>query len=217
MNNAEFVEGLRNQDPIAAKHLTECFVPSVWRFVYFRVDGDRHLAEDIVSESVLALVVAVGQGVAIEHPSAWLRCVALRKLQDHFRAVARVQHLIEQAGQSMSAEEQETPATEHDKKIKREAVRSAIDRLPEMYRLALEWKYIERLSVREIGRRLDATEKGAESILFRARKRFRTEFRKEDPADPPSKNVAQTAASDEDEDDENRWPVAPNEVSRIRS
>jgi len=201
---------------MTARHLTECFVPSVWRFVYFRVDGDRHLAEDIVSESVLALVVAVSQGVAIEHPSAWIRCVALRKLQDHFRAAARVQHLIEQASQSLSASEQETPVTEHDRKLKREAVRSAIDRLPEVYRLVLEWKYIERLSVREVARRLEATEKGVESILFRARKRFRTEFRKEEPADPPPKNVAEAAASDE-EDDEHRWSVAPNEVSRIRS
>ena len=33
-------------------------LPSIWRFVYFRVDRDSHLAEDIVGEVVLALVSA---------------------------------------------------------------------------------------------------------------------------------------------------------------
>jgi RNA polymerase sigma-70 factor (ECF subfamily) len=48
-----------------------------------------------------------------------------------------------------------------------------MDDLPEQYRLALEWKYIDGLSVRQIAERLALTEKAAESILFRARREFR--------------------------------------------
>jgi len=173
LNNDEFVTGLRNHEPAAAKHLSECYLPTVWRFVYFRVDGDRHLAEDIVSESVLALVAAVNEGSKIEYPSAWLRTVASRRIQDHFRAAARVAHLLQEASGMMATEVTATPASVHDQKLKRAEVRHVLDQMTEQHRLALEWKYIDSLSVREIADRFDVTEKSVESILFRARKTFR--------------------------------------------
>lgn len=232
LNNAEFFEGLRNQDPAAAKQLSECFVPVIWRFVYLRVRGDRHLAEDIVAESVLALVAAAASGTEVEYPTAWLRAVALRRVQDHFRAAARVQHLIERGGTAVKLNVQQTPATEHDRQLEREEVRAALDRLPEPYRLALEWKYIDRLSVREIAARLNASEKGTESILFRARKCFRSEFTK--PELPPSQPsptpltsktfkdpLAQDPADDRGaargDDDDIQRPSFPNEMTRTRS
>ncbi|QDT04605.1 RNA polymerase sigma factor SigM [Rubripirellula lacrimiformis] len=186
MNNVEFVDRLRKQDPIAAQHLNECFVPSIWRYVFARVNGDRHLAEDIVSESVLALVVAVQKDVEIEFPSAWLRSVASKKIQDHFRAAARVQHLIQQSGLTKEMHDSVTPDSEHDREIRREEVRDVMDRLPEKQRLALEWKYLDRISVREMADRLQATEKSVESILFRARNAFRKAIgmNKNDPKEP---------------------------------
>jgi hypothetical protein len=48
-----------------------------------------------------------------------------------------------------------------------------MDDLPEPYRLVLEWKYVDRLSVQEIAVRMTLTEKAVESILFRARREFR--------------------------------------------
>ena len=45
-------------------------------------------------------------------------------------------------------------------------------------RVALEWKYLEGLSVREIAVRLGRTEKAAESILLRARRTFRKLYRR---------------------------------------
>ena len=96
MNDAEFLQRLREHDPAAVQHLTECYLPSVWRYVHVRVDGNVHLAEDIVSEAVLALVRAVKTDVEIQNPSAWLRSVANHKVQDHYRAAARVQHLIDE-------------------------------------------------------------------------------------------------------------------------
>ena len=173
MNDSELVEGLRRQDPAAIRHLSECLLPSVWRSVYVQVRGDRHLAEDIVSESVLALLRAVSADCEIQSPNAWLRTVAANKLRDHFRAAARVQHLIDQAASLASIPPAPQPATQDDLNEQRLAVRRVMDDLPEQYRLALEWKYIDGLSVRQIAERLALTEKAAESILFRARREFR--------------------------------------------
>ena len=174
MDDSALVDGLRRHDPAVLKHFSDCFLPSVWRFVYVRVKGDRHLAEDIVSESVLALLKAVADPeLEIGHPVAWLRSVAANKVVDHFRAAARVQHLIDQAKQTRPVTSNEDAAAGQELLERREEIREVLGQLPEQSRLALEWKYVDKLSVREIAERLGVTEKAAESILFRGRREFR--------------------------------------------
>ena len=172
MDDREFLQRLHRKDVAAVRHLSECLLPSVWRFVYFRVKGDRHLAEDIVSETSLALIKAVAApDFDVVCPSAWMRSVATHKIQDHFRAVARVQHLIDGAASVAEQNKPVQPACEVEEQ--RAAVRRVMDDLPEPQRLALEWKYVDHLSVREIAVRMGLTEKAVESILFRARRDFR--------------------------------------------
>ena len=88
--------------------LCDCYLPSLWRFVYTRVGGDAHLAEDITSEAVLAMLTAIESGTEeaeILNPGGWLRTVAGRRVTDHFRAASRVQHLLEQvAGSHVAAD-----------------------------------------------------------------------------------------------------------------
>ncbi len=55
-------------------------------------------------------------------------------------------------------------------------VRVALDHLPPHYGDALEWKYLDGLSVTEIGGRLEIGTKAAESMLTRARDAFRDAF-----------------------------------------
>ena len=55
-------------------------------------------------------------------------------------------------------------------------VHVALDRLPARYASALEWKYIDGLSVNEIAGRLGLGGKAAESLLTRARQAFRESF-----------------------------------------
>lgn len=172
MDDREFIERLRGGDAGAARHLSESLLPSLWRFVYFRVHGDRHLAEDIVGETVLSLIrAASADGAGIVSPSSWMRGVAAHKVQDHFRAVARVQHLIDQADSVAGQKSPVQPVCEIDER--RAAVRKVLDDLPDSHRLALEWKYVDHLSVREIATRMGITEKAVESTLFRARREFR--------------------------------------------
>jgi DNA-directed RNA polymerase specialized sigma24 family protein len=55
-------------------------------------------------------------------------------------------------------------------------VQLTLDYLPARYGDALEWKYIEELSVGEIADRLGVGYKAAESLLTRARAAFRDAF-----------------------------------------
>jgi RNA polymerase sigma factor (sigma-70 family) len=186
LNDSLLVEGLREQKPAAVQHLTECYLPSVWRFVYARVGRDPHLAEDIVSETVLALIRAAADPEAdISNPGGWLRSVASNKVNDHFRAAARVQHLIDQVKQTAEVADFDEPSGNQEQEERRAEIREVMDGLPEQQRLALEWKYIDKLSVRSIADRMDVSEKAAESILFRARRDFRDRVTKIDKEDSP--------------------------------
>jgi DNA-directed RNA polymerase specialized sigma24 family protein len=51
-----------------------------------------------------------------------------------------------------------------------------LDGLPSHYADALDWKYIEDLSVREIAVRMNLGLKAAESLLTRARESFKDAF-----------------------------------------
>lgn len=201
MNDSELVQRLGAQDPDAVRHLTDNYLPSVWRFVFYRVNGDRHLAEDIVSESVLALIKAATTDVAIESPQAWLRTVASHKILDHYRAASRVQRLMKNVQQTADVVDNDDAVALQEVKERREEVRQVMDDMPEEHRMALEWKYIDKLSVRQIAERLDVTEKAAESILFRARRGFRDKLERT------------TAADDEPESAQNG--VAPQSTKHV--
>lgn len=54
-----------------------------------------------------------------------------------------------------------------------ELVHVTLDALPPHYSKVLEWKYLDRLSVKEIAARLRVGPKAAESLLTRARSSFR--------------------------------------------
>lgn len=159
--------------------LCDCYLPSLWRFVYTRVNCDHHLAEDITSETILAMLNSIQSRTEdpgdtdISNPAGWLRTVAERRISDHFRAASRVMHLLQQIPNRQADTSQSDPARQHELAETRQEVRRAMDDLPDQFRLALEWKYLEKLSVREIAARWDLTEKAVESILFRARREFR--------------------------------------------
>lgn len=179
LNDSALVDGLRRQDPAAVRYLSETCLPSVWRFAFVRVKGNRHLAEDIVSEAVLALLRTVQDPEAgIANPISWLRTVVANKVTDHFRAAARVRHLIQQVQQSAPPPPGDSVLEEQQREEEREEIRGIIETLPEQVRIALEWKYIDKVSVRDISERLGMTEKAVESILFRGRREFRERVEK---------------------------------------
>lgn len=183
LNDSALVDGLRRHDPAAIRYLSETCLPAVWRFAYARAKADRHLAEDIVSDAVLALLKVVADPtVEIGSLVGWLRTVVSNKVADHYRAVARVQHLIDQAKQSPPLTESNDAVQQQEDAEQREMVRCVLELLPEQVRIALEWKYIEQISVREISNRLGLTEKAVESILFRGRREFRERMSQRQPS-----------------------------------
>jgi RNA polymerase sigma factor (sigma-70 family) len=132
--------------------------------------------------------------------AGWLRTVAGRRIADHYRAVSRVQHLLPQNHNSRSDCAGADPAKHQELQETRQLVRRAMDSMPEQYRMALEWKYLDQLSVREIAARWKMTEKAVESILFRARREFRDQMTQRELMEP-SRNGSRSRIPDSTSND----------------
>jgi RNA polymerase sigma-70 factor (ECF subfamily) len=167
LNDADLLGLVQTGDRAALEMLYRRCLPSVWRYVYARSGGDAHAAEDIVSETFLALV---RNRTAFQPESGtvtgWLIGIARHKLADHRRAVERADrrplaHESRELGSSSAAVDT------------REQVLVTLERLPDEERQALEWKYLDELTVADIAARLGRTEKAVEALLYRARRSFR--------------------------------------------
>jgi DNA-directed RNA polymerase specialized sigma24 family protein len=90
-------------------------------------------------------------------------------------------HLIEDAPDVRAALESlgaglAGPGQAFDRAEVARLVHVALSQLPRHYGNALEWKYVEGASVKEIAGRLALSPKAAESVLTRAREAFRDAF-----------------------------------------
>jgi len=167
LSDADLIRRAQQGDGAALQALYERYLPAVWRYAFLHSSGQRHLAEDIASETFLALVRQIGQLQPDGGPlGGWLLAVAKHKLSD-----ARRRYRDEPLA-AIEVADVTTPAAHRLQQ--RELVTRAIEQMKDDERLALEWKYVEALSVREIAARMGRTEKAVESILFRARNSFRT-------------------------------------------
>ena len=175
MTDAELIRRAREENCAEAWNaLAQRYLPVVWRYAYALVH-DRHTAEDVASEAMLAFLRHLEQVDAdTERISAWLRAVVRHKIADHHRRTYRAKnHLPQVALQHEQLNGEGDPSAplitdEHSSQIV-----AVLDRMPERQRLALEWKYLEGLRVREIAERLGETEKAVEATLYRARREFR--------------------------------------------
>jgi len=163
--------------------LCERYLPLVWRYAYALLKN-THVAEDVASEVMLAFLKNI-EKIDAEAPkiSAWLRSVVRHKVADHHRQVYRakkhlprvaLEHPYKNADQRQeNPQDPATPLLVAEKKIE---IAEILEGLPERQRLALEWKYVEGMRVRDIATRLGETEKAVEATLYRARRDFRHEF-----------------------------------------
>ena len=155
--------------------------PGLFRFAVARVKN-ADLARDLVQTAICKAIANLRSYRGEATLAAWLYTICRHEINAHFRRLGRrPEEPVDEAPEvratldSISVETTD-PEAELGDKEHRALVHATLDRLPPRYGKALEWKYIDELSVREIAQRLDVGPKAAESILTRARKAFRDAF-----------------------------------------
>ena len=177
------VARLRAGEEDAFEEFFAAFFPPLFRFAAARL-RDAGAAEEVVQ-------AALGRAVAKLHTYrgeaalfTWLVAFCRHEISAWYQRQARrpphvelVEDLpeVRAALESASADVQAPDAALRRHELRR-LVQATLDALPGRYGDALEWKYIEGLSVAEIAERLGVGVKAAESLLTRARKTFRDAF-----------------------------------------
>ena len=198
----ELVERLRAGDGNAFDLFAGTYVPGLYRFVASRMTRDLDLVADVV-QAALAKAIEHLDGYRGEAPLfTWLCACCRNEIAGHYRRAARrpAEIAFDDPAASAAAAGAEAVEPEAEERLLRlesaELVHAALDHLPERYARALEWKYFEGVSVGEVARRLDTSEKAAESLLGRARVAFREAYLHLDGTWPPAPAVPHRAENE---------------------
>ena len=176
MNDCDLVRAIQGGDGGALTILYERYVRVLWRYVSARLQ-DQQKTEDLVSETFLAAIRTIGRfdpqrGTV----HAWLQGIARNKLRDHWRKANRSTPESLLSAVDLIDEDLGDPQAALIASETGDAVVQALDTLKDEERLALEWKYLESLSVREMAERLGRSERAIEAVLYRARRSFLAAF-----------------------------------------
>lgn len=153
----------------------------LYRFALARLSRDEDVAGEIVQA---AMSRALKKAHTYRGESAlftWLCMICRNEIVDWMRRNARYRaHIvltedypeIQAAVDSFSTPQADGPGIQYQKYEASRLIQVALDKLPPDYGDALEWKYIEGYSVKEIAAKMDLSQEAAQSLLARARRAF---------------------------------------------
>lgn len=184
MGDLALARRLRDGEEAAFDEFFADYFPRLYRFAYARTAD-----EDATQEAVQAALIRAVQRIATYRGEAslftWLCTICrheLVRLAERERGAGRLDlredlPAIRAALESLTAVSAQDPEEQTQRLEVSRLVQATLDHLPARYGDALEWRYIEGLSVGEIADRLGIGYKATESLLSRARDAFREGFR----------------------------------------
>jgi RNA polymerase sigma-70 factor (ECF subfamily) len=181
LDDRRLVKRLRAGDAAAFNQFFDDHFARLYRFVLPRAAHDEEAAKEIVQAALSRALRNISRYRAEAALFTWLCSIARNEMVDWMRRNARYHEhivLIEDAPEIRAAVDSflAPPADEPGGHLQTEELRRliqvALDRLPARYGNALEWKYIQGHSVKEIARRLQLSPDAAQSLLARARRAF---------------------------------------------
>ncbi|MFT4713040.1 MAG: RNA polymerase sigma-70 factor (ECF subfamily) [Candidatus Azotimanducaceae bacterium] len=156
------------------------YFPRLYRFALTRLGSDEDAIKDIVQTTLMNAMRSISTYRGEAAMFTWLCQICRNDINAHFRSLAKSVPVVPQDDvairpilESLAGDDQDNPDSQYEGVQMKKLVQEVLDYLPTNYGDALEWKYIEGLSVVEIAARLKITELATQSILARARKSFR--------------------------------------------
>jgi RNA polymerase sigma-70 factor (ECF subfamily) len=153
----------------------------LYRFALVRMGDDEDAARDIAQITLSKALRKLHTYRAEAALFTWLCAICRNEISDWLAAQGRYrEHIvlaedfpeIQAAVDSLQVPEQMRPEAHYRRIELLRLIQVALDRLPARYGDALEWKYIEGRSVREISERMGIGTEAAQSLLARARRAF---------------------------------------------
>jgi RNA polymerase sigma-70 factor (ECF subfamily) len=160
------------------------YFPRLYRFALPRLDGNEDAAEEVVQRVLIRAIQKLDSYKGEAALLTWLCTLCRREIARWHEREGRVREIsffddrpeIRTALDALAHLDSDDPEAALQRRELSALVQLTLDHLPGPYGEALEWKYIQGLSVDEIANRLGVGYKAAESLLTRARVAFRDGF-----------------------------------------
>lgn len=178
----DLVRRLLAGDEVAFDQFFSTYFPRLFRFALSRLGGDEDRAEEAVQAALGKAVTRLSSYRGEAALGTWLTTFCRHELSALLAAQPGLAvALCEDDGEVRAALEtlaalEADPEQWARRRELSDRVHAALDWLPLHHAQALRWKYLEELPVATIARRLELSEKAAESLLTRARHAFREAF-----------------------------------------
>jgi len=174
---------LAGDDSAFEEFFTDYF-PRLYRFARARLAGNEDAAEEVVQSTLIRAVRKLDTYRGEAAMFTWLCTLCRREITAWLERSGKrsTVSLVEDHPETRAALDalascaSDDPETALGRRELSRLVQVTLDHLPARYGDALEWKYIQGLSVDEIADRLGLGYKATESLLTRARQAFREGF-----------------------------------------
>jgi RNA polymerase sigma-70 factor, ECF subfamily len=181
--DVELVRAYRNGDIHAFEELHRRYVASIYRLVRRKL-GDALLAEDIAQETFMKALRMMDRVDDSFNFGGWVHTVARNLCFDELRRRQRDLRVDAADEEDESELMQQLPSTARgfdpvqvqESNETRRQVWKVAQRLPEKYRLVLTLRELQDMSYRQIAKTLKMSESAVETLLYRARLRFKEEY-----------------------------------------
>ncbi|MCZ6618140.1 MAG: RNA polymerase sigma factor [Gammaproteobacteria bacterium] len=175
------VQRVLQKDRQAFERFFEVYFARLFRFCSARVT-QADACEDIVQETLFKAMTNLSGYRGEASLFTWLCQICRHEISNWYQRSGRKSEVLvsldDDPGLASALESLQVDfSDEVDRLSTEQLVQLTLDYLPDRYGKALEWKYLEGLSVSEIAARLGTGSIAAQSLLARARRAFRRGFR----------------------------------------
>jgi len=172
MDETELLQRILARDERALYEFYRTYTPPLKRFIQSKVQNP-HDAEDVMQETLYAFLDALRDFRGNCQIRTFLQSICNHKIIDYYRK-KKIKQLV--FSQMPELEELVSPLLNPeaalDERLMKEELHRTLNKLIPQYKKVLYARYILNMPVAEIARKLAITLKGAESMLFRAKKAF---------------------------------------------
>lgn len=173
-SDTELVAAVLRKDRKAAAEFVNLHADAVYAYVSRRLIPRADLVDDLVQEVFLAAWEKLDGFRGTGSLRQWLLGIARHKVEDYYRSrlreVAPVVDMATERALDAAVPPQLDEAMDRERIEQR--ARRILAGLPEVYSLALLWRYWEHRTVQEMAAQAGRTEKAMERLLARARAQF---------------------------------------------
>ena len=172
-NDVALVTAVLQRDRKATAEFVDTYTDAVYAFIRRRLSPRLDLVEDLVQEVFIAAWENLNSFRGASPLRAWLLGIARHKVEDYYRRLLQSAQPLEPAtAEELPAEDLDMEGIADRERTERRA-RQVLEELPERYRVALQWRYWEKRSTRQMAKAVGRSEKAIERLLARAREQFR--------------------------------------------